>query len=463
MSPTGVSSKLWFATLWLLPVTTPPFLPFGQTVAKPLSIVPVTLTLLIVFLFGSRRTVALFSREALLLYAFCIMTIAGFGYFTLTSLSVDEASLGNYLRGFLALVVGVIFYLAFRSMNLTDGELRKSEKIILIAMSLSIGVAFLQFVTDKYFSALLPLVTALNYAFVDVADDWSGRYHGLAYEPSWLASQITLLMLPLILSRWVTGQTLGIVRLGLVKIRYETLFLWIAVIGVILSGSRTAFVSTVVILVVVLLSSPRIKNRKILTLAEIRRRIAILVVGAIVALGSLSNEYVYSMVRGFGSDDLIEFAQITSSAPRVSAWVSGLEVFEDNPVVGVGLGNAFSHYQDNVPDWALPYPEVQLWLTDPSARPNPKNMLVKLLAETGLLGFGLFCAFVLAHFRSGSLNPRYLVLRNAAVVALLFNYFSLDSFALPTEWFLLGFVLLSGRETVQTRAKSARTGLVYEN
>ena len=90
-------------------------------------------------------------------------------------------------------------------------------------------------------------------------------------------------------------------------------------------------------------------------------------------------------------------------------------------------------------------------------------MLVKLLAETGLLGFGLFFAFVLAHFRSGSLNPRYLVLRNAAVVALLFNYFSLDSFALPTEWFLLGFVLLSGRETVQTYAKSARTGLVYEN
>lgn len=464
MSTMSALSKLWVATLWLIPVTTPPFLALGQTVAKPLSIIPAILVVLFVLFFGGRRTRVLFAKEALLLYAFCVSAIVGYGIIALTYSGVVEDSLGNFLRGFSALVIGVIFYLAFRFMNLTEEELRRSEKIILSALSLSIVVALLQFVANKLLPSLLPLAAMLNSALVDVASDWTDRYHGLAYEPSWLASQITLLMLPLILSRWVTGETLGVARIGLIKIRYETLFLWVAVIGIILTGSRTAFASAIAILGVGMFSLTAAKSHKAVGLNILTKLSAILAVGAVIVTGSLSGEYVYSsLAEGLEAEDLIQLAQVTHSAPRISAWISGFNVFQDNPVVGVGLGNAFTYYSENMPDWAVSYPEVQDWLNDPDARPNPKNMLVKLLAETGFVGFALFGAFVVAHFHSRNRNPRYLILRNTTVVALLFNYFSLDSFALTTEWFILGFVLLSGRDLTRVYPNSPSVKSVHEN
>jgi hypothetical protein len=95
---------------------------------------------------------------------------------------------------------------------------------------------------------------------------------------------------------------------------------------------------------------------------------------------------------------------------------------------------------------------------------NPKNMFVKVLAETGVLGFALFTAFVMSHFRHGAGDRRYVLVRNIAAVSLLFDYVSLDSFALTTDWTLLGLLLLLstgrdavlGREAVLAEAPSPR-------
>jgi hypothetical protein len=393
----------------------------------------------------------IFGTEALLLYAFCVWTLASFGAFTIISAGVPASAVANFVRGFLALLVGVVFYLAFRAMNLNKADLRKSEAFIFLAMSISIAVALLQFVADNLMPALRPLVMMLNYVLVDVSTAWSGRYHGLAYEPSWLASQITLLMVPLLLSRWVAGATLGGGTLGPVRFSYEAVLLGIAIVGVVLSGSRTAFVSTVAILVVALLSLGHVA----LLRKSLPKLIAIGALVSVVAVGSLGNAYVFSLIQGFGSKDIVELAERTSSAPRLSLWLNGLRDFQNHPAVGVGLGNSLVHYRDDVPAWALAYPEVQLWMAEPSLHLNPKNMPVKLLAETGLGGFALFAVFVGLHFRLRISDLRYIVLRNTAAVALLFNYLSLDTFALPTEWFLLGAVLVSGTRTVRTRAVPA--------
>jgi hypothetical protein len=444
-------AKLWVLTLLLLPVTTLPLLALGQTVAKPIAIVPATLLIAIVFLLDRRRRQVIFGTEAATLYTFCVWSLASYGALAIMSGGVPEREVGDFVRGFSALLVGVVFYLGFRAMNLDKTELRKSETVIFLALSISIAVALLQFVADMLIPALRPLVMMLNYVLVDVSTAWSGRYHGLAYEPSWLGSQITVLMLPLLVSRWVTGETFSRGRLGPVSFGYEAVLLGIAVTGVVLSGSRTALLSTVAILVVAFLSLGHVA----LLRKSLPKLIAIGALVSVVAVGSLSNAYVLSAVQGIGSKDILELAERTSSAPRVSLWLNGLSDFQNHPVAGVGLGNSLVHYRDNVPAWALAYPEVQLWMADPSLHLNPKNMLVKLLAETGLGGFALFAVFVGLHFRLRISDPRYIVLRNTAAVALLFNYFSLDTFALPTEWFLLGAVLVCGTRTVRTRAVPA--------
>ena len=61
----------------------------------------------------------------------------------------------------------------------------------------------------------------------------------------------------------------------------------------------------------------------------------------------------------------------------------------------MGLGASGFYIYQNLPDWALTtVPEIAKQLS-PENRlyPNPKNLYVRLLAETGLIGFFLFVAF----------------------------------------------------------------------
>ena len=75
--------------------------------------------------------------------------------------------------------------------------------------------------------------------------------------------------------------------------------------------------------------------------------------------------------------------------------LGALAAFEEYPLTGVGLGASGFYIYQNLPDWALTtVPEIARQL-NPENRlyPNPKNLYVRLLAETGLIGFFLFLAF----------------------------------------------------------------------
>ena len=67
----------------------------------------------------------------------------------------------------------------------------------------------------------------------------------------------------------------------------------------------------------------------------------------------------------------------------------------ESPITGVGLGASGFYIYDHLPDWAMTtVPEIARQLS-PENRlyPNPKNMYVRLLAETGLIGFFIFLHF----------------------------------------------------------------------
>jgi O-antigen ligase len=120
--------------------------------------------------------------------------------------------------------------------------------------------------------------------------------------------------------------------------------------------------------------------------------------------------------------------------------------------MGVGLGASGFYIYNNLPDWALTtVPEIARQLSpDNSLYPNPKNLYVRLLAETGLIGFFLFIAFQFSILADAleALSRRsalwhYLGIASVfSWLALIFYNMTQDSFAIPNLW--MNFGILTG-------------------
>ena len=127
----------------------------------------------------------------------------------------------------------------------------------------------------------------------------------------------------------------------------------------------------------------------------------------------------------------------------------------------MGLGASGFYNYSHLPDWALTtVPEIARQL-NPENRlyPNPKNMYVRLLAETGLIGFFVFIAFLfsvlgdaLQALQSKTNTARYIGIAGifSWIAVVLYNV-TQDSFATPNIW--INFGILVGMTTFSVEAE----------
>ena len=115
----------------------------------------------------------------------------------------------------------------------------------------------------------------------------------------------------------------------------------------------------------------------------------------------------------------------------------------------MGLGASGFWIYGNLPDWTLTtVPEVAKQL-NPQSRlfPNPKNLYVRLLAETGLVGFVFFAIFLFSSLADSlTLLKRENFFRFLGIAGLfawlaiaLYNV-TQDSFATPNIWIIPGIL-----------------------
>jgi len=146
-----------------------------------------------------------------------------------------------------------------------------------------------------------------------------------------------------------------------------------------------------------------------------------------------------------------EFIVDNYAGARAAYTVGALGAYEESPLSGVGLGASGFYLYDHLPDWALTtVPEIARQLT-PTSRlyPNPKNMYVRLLAETGLIGFAFFVMFLfsvlgeaLTALRGKTPLARYLGIAGLfSWIALASYNFTQDSFATPNMWINFGILV----------------------
>ena len=467
----NLSRILWALTLVTLPVTSFRYVPFmgAGTYVRPLALYPLVLLFPLLLMQLKQGKIARPWPGALtVLLAFALAALAAtalgatFAPIELRGVEYDDRA----IRAVLTLVIGLMFFLAAVWMNQSEDDLKFSVRWLLLGLVFDLIWGAVQFVG---------LNTGHRQELVKIQNLFSvrglvqnKRVSGFAFEPSWLAGQIAALYLP-----WLVAAILTRYRVFTVFRLPSTVSRWIeptlligTLAGLLITYSRSGLAVALLagVFTVALTGRETASAFGAWFRAGFARGAAIKAMGSRLLLAAITvavfaGAIIFLADKGYiaalfkaPKDDLSSYITDAYLGPRVAYSVAALESFQQSPWMGVGLGAAgFSIYR-NMPNWVLAgQPEIAEQLSpDSSDYPNPKNLYVRLLAETGLVAFMLFAAFYLALLadalgllRQTAPAARWLAAAGLFVfAAIALQGFSQDSFAMPEIWINLG--LLAG-------------------
>jgi O-antigen ligase len=238
------------------------------------------------------------------------------------------------------------------------------------------------------------------------------------------------------------------------------LLVWAAVV-LVFTYSRAGLLFFAVQMVMALLFHPRregasgnrwrIYMKRVLLIGMI---IVLLAVVAFIA-GARNNYFARLWRYWFDDDSTGTYFQYIAFEQRFTYWGTAFQIFEDHPVMGIGLGNFTFYFQEQLSDRPLyPTPELLLKLVPEQGRNQvvvTKNLFARLLAESGLLGTATYVSFLAAIL--GCAAYLYLAPQREqrfwgqagflALIVFIGVSFSVDSFAIPNAWIVFGLVTAS--------------------
>jgi hypothetical protein len=464
---------LWVCLLLFIPITSFPLIAryVGYASVSPLSAVPLLLLILLWLIPYSLRRghISALAIPLMLFVAFVLLSCFRAPFLEIYPYK-GQTVIDREIRALLTLFIGIGFYLVASSFPKTIDDLRSSMRWIYIGAGIMFFWATVQIFRLPYSYNPQPDSLKAIHSLFATTELFRYRVTGMAYEPSWLADQLTILFLPLWLASVVKGYT--VFNFKIWKLPFELILLiWGAVI-LFFSYSRIgllAFIATLGTLLI-LNASHRVdrfaekrscKSRiskeqiKIFSWLSIILLMIILVM-IVVLLAIQTNQRIQGIFDiDFGSLQSERFPFIYNLinqleyAERLMYWISAFLVFSRFPFIGIGLGNTGLLFRETVPAFGTYLPEVLLILGPvKEIVANPKSLWMRLLSETGIIGFMLFISWlILMGLTAIKLNRTkkgiHSVLGLAgglALVALFFEGFSLDTFALPQIWIIFGLM-----------------------
>jgi hypothetical protein len=473
---------LWAALLVCIPVTSFPLishLAHAESVS-PLSLTPlvvlVPLCLVQMLVAGSRSTRLV--TPLIVFAAVALISSAAAPFLGIEPLK-GMTPLGREARALVTLLIGLGFYFVSTRMPTTEDRLRASLRWISIGGALTLFWATIQTaaLVRSYNPPALWLVNA--HRVFSIRDPLRDRVVGLSYEPSWLADQLVILYLPIwvasVLRRYTTfsaTRTAMSVELALSLWGVSILFL---------TFSRVGYLALLAEFGVLGLAAavraaargwerlgrswaqagrrlPRLRPWLIEALAGAAVTLVLLIclIGLVVAAAQFDPRIASLFRTNYGVvfsqekfPPLLVLADRLQYAERVIYWINAYRAFAMHPFLGVGLGNAGFLLPSTVPAFAYRLPEIiDVVKSGVSPVANVKSLWFRLLAETGVAGFVVFLTWLLGlAVASGRLTRRRSVILAVsgiagvlALVGMVFEGFSLDTFALPQLWVIGGVV-----------------------
>jgi hypothetical protein len=454
----------WAFFFFSLTVTSFPYLPEelgGRTLVRPLAVYPL---IVLIFLVTFPRLIKRPLPQTFLpLLAFALVAmISSLAAFT-SDLDVYRgvSLVERFLRNLLTLGLGMAFYLTVALLPKSWEDLRFSMRWLYagFAVALAWGTLQIPYVIhfhQKYFK----LINSFQ-SYISTRKLFTTRISGLTYEPKWFAEQICFLLMPWLLSSVLNGRSVFPWRYRWITVEWF-LLAWSAVVLVFTYSRTGLFILGVLAFVSYWLYRAR-SLRAGQQAASPGRRAAwrtveafallALLAGGIYFVGS-QNAYFSRLWRYWteGKARTRTYLEFIAFEQRFVYWATALNIYHQNPALGVGLGNYAFYFPEMLPN--QPYDEqreVMRQITPGEGRDRlitPKNLYARLIAETGLLGTVLFSLFLLAILGCAlylwfSPHPeqKYWAMSGfLSLVVFAILVFSFDSFSIPNMWVVFGLI-----------------------
>jgi len=465
----GGIDLLWGLTLFFLPVTSFPYFPLlgRDTQVRPLSFFPLLLCLPLLVIQAWRRKTKLWKHAftPLSIFILALVITSAAGFFLAPPEVHGQDYTGRMVRAFLTLAIGLAFLL-LSAWSLTSRErLIASLKWLYLGLFLTFLWGMVQLAVFKGWILNEDILDAMQKQFsISGISLKNLRIPGFTFEPSWLAAQAAIFYFPWLYASWLTG-------LRVTRWRWlEAVLGAMAIFLILFSYSRSGLLMVLAtgLLVGVIAGKEKLAQawqwfrqpfmksvrKTVRSWKDWLRRLGLVFI-LLLALGSglmvLSRNPYFSKIWHSRKTDPVGYIIDIYAGPRLAYLWSGMATFNQHPWLGVGLGASGFHLRQNFPDWSLNFvPEVTLYFSPRNTSfPNIKNMFVRLLAESGMIGFGAFVAFLLytlglvLEFRKGNGQvARFLWVAGLSswLVIVLF-FFTQDSLAMPNNWINLGMLM----------------------
>lgn len=500
-----ICSALFGLILLGLPLTSLPLLTniFGS-MTGPFSAIPLAFLILIWLLPYLINKGKLPSETLPLIYFTIIAAIISAGaVFNDGFYSRGRDFFDQSLRAFITLGIGLSFYITLSAyMQQGKSIIRQALIFIYISGALLISWSIFEIILlrtrgnlDLFPQWVLSLKSALALQIPGLK--YTNRLSGFAYEPSWYVLFFDLTLFPLWLS--AVFQRKSLLKFRIWHFQIEDFLLPLGVVAFAFGFPRIAFISFLVILTYLgILGTQKLYKklyawvirreffkfndtfifRAVLFILLITLLLG-LIIGATAAFVQIASErdyryelLIYQLQAGglfdfdFSERSIILLARSLAFYERTIFWFGGWHIFGDYPL-GVGLGNAGFYFVERMNSLGYGSYEIRNLLYQANHIINTKALWVRLLAETGIVGFMAYLTWLYVLWRSAefiqkSQDPLMKIVGLAGrlfILAYLVEGFSVDSFAITYQWIVASLITAGGlivRREFSTKITSSK-------
>jgi hypothetical protein len=352
----------------------------------------------------------------LLAFACVALFSSAVGFFLAPANLYNYAYASRLLRAWITFGVGLVFLIVPMSMNRDEQDLKFTLKWLYVGLMGHVIWSLVQLLNFYFLEIVFEgqplgnLVDLIQKTVMMAGISPNRRISGLTLEPSWLAAQVTTIYLPWAFvsvfkgyqwdkRRWLAPAILAVCA-SLILFTYSR------------SGILTVIVAALLIFLIVGWGWMRNARERYLRpfrhdnlphtrqMSNVSVRIALF---AAIFVGLAGGSYIltrniyFTKIWQSDKKDLVSYFVDIYAGPRLAFAWTGWTIFEQHPWTGVGLGATGLYFYQALPDWShFNITEISRLLSpDNTIYPNTKNLYIRLLAETGIVGFWLFVSFYL--------------------------------------------------------------------
>lgn len=362
----------------------------------------------------------------------------------LDSFYKKTSGLNRFIRQFLSLLISCgiflsVYYFTIKTLEAKD-ILRKIRRILLYSLIVVFVYAFFEII--YIFSGFYPAYQVLKlfdyFPFTEFDMQNNGRISSVAWESPALGTFL------ITISGWMFSYIITHTKI------YKYIPLLFVLILTYYSGSRTALIVIVIQFIVFLFVY--LNRKQLINLFSIFGIVTLLLTVSI--LLTKPQDILFDLNKKIESLDFSgNLKKSISNQSRFGIQYANLMVFKEHPITGVGFGQQGFHAINHYPIWAKKdnweFKLMYLNKNEPSFPPG-YNLYVRLLAETGIIGFFIFLTLLSTLFKKsyglikknkGDINTLGIILL-VSFSGYALDFMQIDSVRIYGFWICIAILLI---------------------